>query len=228
MLNEHGLKILSIHQVRCKFSAYQDMLYALRHFKDGMSLNRLIGICDINYKEMKRLQERTKDIGHIEYRKNKNAKITEEGIKYNVLYFAFQDRFGIREIASSTFEPYDVIYDEEAIEMLMTEFINQDRDIKPCHSFPRFSHARDTMTTYIDGLRYLEKHRNGIRKSELKSIWAERYHQFIKIAVSKGHIELADKTMSTSEGFNFLHTFNGLVRKYDLGDFVPSLTAKLF
>lgn len=209
------------------------MLYALRHSNDGIITNRLAGICDIEPALLPKVLKRADKIGHLEYEKMKSCKITDDGIEYNVLWFAIQDRFDIRDIVPTAFKIHDVPYDEAAIKRLMDNISNGNSQNNSCYKLPSGMGKRDSITMYLDGLRYLKKHKDGVKITNMicRTNFGEYYSKFRDSAISKGHINFDEQKESergkpfiipTTEGLTLLRAVDWLVVKYDLGDFVPS------
>ena len=233
MLTEHGVKFLGQRLRRGRFCQIQDILYFLRHMEDGIPYYRLPGICNIEANKQATFLERLVEIGFLEREKMKNCKITDDGIAYNTLWFAIQDRFNIRDRVSSTFEIYDVTRDEEAIKFLMASNFSENLSRDPCYKMPFRRGRRYSLTLYLDGFRFLAKHKRGVTKSNMisKLNYRRYYHEFMNVAITRGHIEFNEERRSpagepyikaTEEGLLLLSGTNWLVKKGGLGDYVPS------
>jgi hypothetical protein len=174
---------------------------------------------------------RAEEVGHVECEKGKNFIITDEGVEYNISWFAIQDRFNIGDIVSSAFIIHDVNPDKEAIKTLMANISDEYPDRRPCY---RSSKRDDFCARYLDGFRYLKKHREGITKYDTRVKLGYSplvFRRFMETALSKGHIEFDEKrktprgsyVKATEEGMALLDAVNWLVTKCYFGDFVPSL-----
>jgi len=238
MLSEHSLifpgETPNRSLNRCLFSRYQDFLYTLRHFTDGEFYNRLVKTCSIEPVVLREMLERADKIGHVKYEKREKCKITEGGIEYNIFWFAVQDRFNIRSIVPSKFKIYDMPYNEEAIKLLMANISNGNSQKNSCYKAHRRSNLRDSLTKYLDILRYLKKQKDGNSIYNLvnkTSIPYDKLKPLKKHALSIGHIEFDKEKKSKKgdpfikigeEGLHLLNAVNWLVTKCDLEDYVPS------
>lgn len=230
MLSEHGLITSDYTPFRCLFSRYQDMLYALRHFSEGIAYNNLVDICKMNNETISDFVKG--EVGHIE-NKWGNCRITEKGIEYNDYWFAIQDRFDIRDIVPTVFKIHDVPYNDAAIRRLMDNISNGNSQNNSCYKLPSRKRRRDSITRYLDGLRYLNKHKDGVKIYDMmyRTSFGPYYLKFIDSAISKGHINFDEQKKSqkgkpliipTTEGLTLLKAVDWLVTKVDLGDYVPS------
>ncbi len=234
MLSDHGLKISSKTRPGSPYEKYHDLLYALRHFSDGMAYWRLPGICCITIKLCKFLLERGEKIGHFEKGK-RNYAVTKKGIEYNNLWFGIQDRYGIHDLVSSTF-----IIDDIFLEKRIIEKINSLRK----KNFTPYTQKKNTtlssyrsmLNEYLDMLRALRKYSprplSNRKICTYTGIPPSRLKRLEEIALKKGHIRKGEPrreeglyvpVYATREGLNLLYTVEWLAAKDGLLDLLPTL-----
>jgi hypothetical protein len=125
-------------------------------------------------------------------------------------------------------------YNDAAIKILMDNISNGNSRNSPCYKLSSRRKGRDSITMYLDGLRYLKKHKDGVKIYDMtwRTSFSSYYPKFMNLAISKGHVKFDEQKKSsrgkpliipTTEGLTLLKAVDWLVAKCDLGNYVPSI-----